>query len=158
MSEIDDIFAAKGKSPKPSVSSSLSPVKSQKNGRKKKRNASPTTKPALAAKSASPAPPGADQKSSAKRPAPVTVVDTSLPSKKVKLDRPKAGEKPRSVKSPRPKSEGSNDDNAKFADSRGSGPRRKTEEGWNIYKEDELGISMQGGDTPLCPFDCDCCF
>ncbi|KAJ6627125.1 hypothetical protein B0H10DRAFT_1995540, partial [Mycena sp. CBHHK59/15] len=34
--------------------------------------------------------------------------------------------------------------------------RRKTEEGWSIYKEDELGIGDEGGDTPLCPFDCNC--
>jgi len=51
---------------------------------------------------------------------------------------------------------------------------RKTEEGWNVYKEDELGITAHGGgklnllllfslfyplgpDTPLCPFDCQCC-
>ena len=25
-----------------------------------------------------------------------------------------------------------------------------------MYKEDELKMG-QGGDTPLCPFDCDCC-
>ena len=53
-------------------------------------------------------------------------------------------------------------------------PGRKTEEGWNVYKEDELGITAHGGgklnllpsfslcytfgpDTPLCPFDCQCC-
>ncbi|KAL9716104.1 hypothetical protein Ac2012v2_000549 [Leucoagaricus gongylophorus] len=45
-----------------------------------------------------------------------------------------------------------------FRDSRGTHPRRKTEEGWNVYKEDELGITAHGGDTPLCPFDCQCCF
>jgi len=45
-----------------------------------------------------------------------------------------------------------------FRDSRGKEPRKKTEEGWNIYKEDELGIAGAGGNTPLCPFDCDCCF
>jgi len=33
-----------------------------------------------------------------------------------------------------------------------------TEEGWRVYKEDELGINNQGGDTELCPFDCSCCF
>ncbi|KAJ6994743.1 hypothetical protein NC653_017520 [Populus alba x Populus x berolinensis] len=37
--------------------------------------------------------------------------------------------------------------------------RKKTEDGLNIYTEEELGFSKSsGGDTPLCPFDCDCCF
>ncbi|GHJ83861.1 hypothetical protein NliqN6_0263 [Naganishia liquefaciens] len=45
-----------------------------------------------------------------------------------------------------------------FRDSRGDGPRRKTEEGFFIFKEAELGIRPESGDTPLCPFDCDCCF
>lgn len=37
--------------------------------------------------------------------------------------------------------------------------RKKTEDGMNIYTEEELGFSKSsGGDTPLCPFDCDCCF
>jgi hypothetical protein len=38
-------------------------------------------------------------------------------------------------------------------------PRKRTEEGYAIYGEDELGLGCsKGGDTPLCPFDCDCCF
>ncbi|KAI6153439.1 DUF1764-domain-containing protein [Pisolithus tinctorius] len=48
-------------------------------------------------------------------------------------------------------------DDDRFKDSRGTGSRQKTEEGYNIYKEDELGIGNEGGDTPLCPFDCNCC-
>ncbi|KAH8835199.1 DUF1764-domain-containing protein, partial [Flagelloscypha sp. PMI_526] len=43
-----------------------------------------------------------------------------------------------------------------FADSRGTSSRRTTEEGWSIYKEADLGIDPEQGDTPLCPFDCDC--
>lgn len=39
--------------------------------------------------------------------------------------------------------------------------RRTTEDGYKIYKfkeiQDVLKIG-QGGGTPLCPFDCDCCF
>nr|GAT47862.1 predicted protein [Mycena chlorophos] len=73
--------------------------------------------------------------------------DASHSSKKNKTD-PKPATKP-------PKKQ---DDIQKFKDSRGTGPRRKTEEGFAIYKEDELGINDEGGDTPLCPFDCDCCF
>lgn len=39
-------------------------------------------------------------------------------------------------------------------------PNRKfTEEGWAIYTAQELKIGQPGsGNTPLCPFDCDCCF
>lgn len=36
--------------------------------------------------------------------------------------------------------------------------RKRTEEGYRIYTEDELGLNKKGGDTDLCPFDCDCCF
>ncbi|KAL7415772.1 hypothetical protein BDY24DRAFT_382183 [Mrakia frigida] len=48
-----------------------------------------------------------------------------------------------------------------FRNSRGSGKStgRKTEEGFSIYKEDNLGINDdEGGDTDLCPFDCQCCY
>ncbi|KAJ7275240.1 hypothetical protein B0H12DRAFT_1086353 [Mycena haematopus] len=85
--------------------------------------------------------------SSKKRPAPETIVDPSTrpPQKKTKVDKPSTAAADK-------------DDTERFKDSRGSGPRRKTEEGWSIYKEDELGIGNEGGDTPLCPFDCDCCF
>ncbi|ADV22644.1 hypothetical protein I305_04393 [Cryptococcus gattii E566] len=50
------------------------------------------------------------------------------------------------------------EDDEIFRDSRGTGPRRKTEEGFLIYKEAELQIDPEAGGTPLCPFDCDCCF
>lgn len=36
--------------------------------------------------------------------------------------------------------------------------RKRTEEGYAVYTEDELGLGSKGGDTSLCPFDCDCCF
>ncbi|GAX81609.1 hypothetical protein CEUSTIGMA_g9037.t1 [Chlamydomonas eustigma] len=38
--------------------------------------------------------------------------------------------------------------------------RKRTEEGYAIYTEEELGLSnnSKGGDTDLCPFDCQCCF
>ena len=32
-----------------------------------------------------------------------------------------------------------------------------TEEGWKVYTPEELNIG-KGGDTDLCPFDCNCCF
>ena len=55
-----------------------------------------------------------------------------------------------------------------FADIRGTKKRihimpraadslgKQTADGFTMYNEDELKIG-QGGDTPLCPFDCDCC-
>lgn len=36
--------------------------------------------------------------------------------------------------------------------------RRKTEDGYNIYSMEELGLGTTGGDTAECPFDCQCCF
>lgn len=36
--------------------------------------------------------------------------------------------------------------------------RKQTEEGYAIYTEDELGLGRKAGGTPLCPFDCECCF
>ena len=37
---------------------------------------------------------------------------------------------------------------------------KKTEEGFSVYTFEELGMNEndeEGGDTPLCPFDCTCC-
>ncbi|PKI34717.1 hypothetical protein CRG98_044895 [Punica granatum] len=40
-----------------------------------------------------------------------------------------------------------------------SRPRRRTNDGLAIYAEEELGINRaDAGGTPLCPFDCSCCF
>ncbi|PIN22433.1 hypothetical protein CDL12_04863 [Handroanthus impetiginosus] len=37
--------------------------------------------------------------------------------------------------------------------------RKRTADGLSIYTEEELGIGKpEAGGTPLCPFDCDCCF
>lgn len=35
--------------------------------------------------------------------------------------------------------------------------RKDAATGLNVYKAQHLGIGLGGG-TPLCPFDCDCCF
>lgn len=52
----------------------------------------------------------------------------------------------------------SDQDDDGFFDSRGTNSKRKkTEEGFNIYHEDELRIGL-GGDTENCPFDCTCCY
>jgi hypothetical protein len=43
-----------------------------------------------------------------------------------------------------------------FGDSRGKSSKY-TEDGLRIYSVQDLNIGL-GGDTPQCPFDCDCCF
>ena len=35
--------------------------------------------------------------------------------------------------------------------------RYDAETGLKIYREDQLNLG-KGGNTPLCPFDCDCCY
>ena len=37
-------------------------------------------------------------------------------------------------------------------------PVRFTDDGLPIYTEESLKVGLSGGDTELCPFDCDCCF
>ncbi|KAK1310802.1 hypothetical protein QJS10_CPA08g01885 [Acorus calamus] len=38
-------------------------------------------------------------------------------------------------------------------------PRRRTGDGLAIYSAEELGFGKSdAGGTPLCPFDCSCCF
>lgn len=40
-----------------------------------------------------------------------------------------------------------------------SKPRKKTADGLTVYGEDELKWNTKdAGGTPLCPFDCDCCY
>ncbi|XP_057477877.1 uncharacterized protein C6G9.01c-like [Actinidia eriantha] len=37
--------------------------------------------------------------------------------------------------------------------------RKRTNDGLTVYTEEELGIGKaDAGGTPLCPFDCSCCF
>jgi hypothetical protein len=44
-----------------------------------------------------------------------------------------------------------------FANSRGAGERKRTDDGLRIFSPAELGMNDKGGDTELCPFDCNCC-
>jgi len=137
-SEIDDIFASAEKgSVHPATSSPIpTPRKKKKKDKKRKRQTS-----------------NDDADHEEKPPKRPTILDPSSSLSKSKTEktcsmvavRSKAGRKQR-------------EDLEAFKDSRGSGPRRKTEEGFAIYKEAELGIDVEAGDTPLCPFDCDCCF
>ncbi|KAH9835665.1 uncharacterized protein C8Q71DRAFT_762972 [Rhodofomes roseus] len=156
-SEIDDIFAAKtpgrAKAPVPVASSSAAepPKKSKKNKKektaKRKRD-------------------DIDDSQPAKRRVPETVLDPSVnPTPAANVAVPtsvKAAKLAKLAAAPvatkKKRSKPDKDEETRFKDSRGNGPRQKTEEGYTIYKEDELGMSNSGGDTPLCPFDCDCCF
>ena len=66
-------------------------------------------------------------------------------------------EKPKSMKKKKKKNS-KEDEERRFTDPP-SKSRKKTEDGFSIYTEDELGFNnSSGGGTPLCPFDCDCCF
>ncbi|KAK9765179.1 hypothetical protein K7432_006692 [Basidiobolus ranarum] len=49
-----------------------------------------------------------------------------------------------------------NDDDG-FSDSRGKQGRKTTEEGYPVFDSSELNIGT-GGDTEDCPFDCTCCY
>lgn len=52
---------------------------------------------------------------------------------------------------------GTSDDPFAIAGKNRIGSTDFTEEGWKIYTPEELNIG-KGGETELCPFDCDCCF
>jgi hypothetical protein len=146
-SEIDDIFAAKGKS----KAIELVPLPSAKK-KKKKKDRPPTSDQTKEISRSS------ESKSLKKRPLPETVVDPSLKSsstsKRPKLDTPVSSQREKIYH------ETHKEDEDRFKDSRGSGPStfhlvllslidaapgRKTDDGFNIYKEDELGISNAGG-------------
>ncbi|KAF8681909.1 hypothetical protein HU200_045360 [Digitaria exilis] len=65
--------------------------------------------------------------------------------------------KKKSNKTPGSKGKGrvANDDGEEFE----KRPRRRTNDGLTIYSAEELGFGKaDAGGTPLCPFDCDCCF
>ncbi|EIM92552.1 uncharacterized protein STEHIDRAFT_46745 [Stereum hirsutum FP-91666 SS1] len=128
-SEIDDIFSSKGKAkvPQPVASSSTAPPKKKKKDKKRKREVDP---------------PSDDPKpSKPKRAIPETIVD---PSAQLAVSAPPA-KRPKKAKSTEAVKAAGKESEARFKDSRGTGPRRTTEEGFSIYKEDELGIKDEGG-------------
>jgi len=152
MSEIDDIFSSKAK-PKQKKKQSSTFLPESKSA-SKKRPLPETVVDDLPGPSKHRKKDSIPKSSSKKPPLPETVVDTSAdipgPSKRrIKDSIPNKNSKPTKSKMSEP---------TDFADSRGSGDRRKTEEGWSVYKEAELGLNNEGGDTPSCPFDCNCCF
>ena len=162
-SEIDDIFSRKAK---PTILKSNQHSASDKKQKRQKKKRTET-----------------------QTPAPEIVLDPSLQqphaSETTRQGRPVPPKKKRKLVETKP-------DQDKFRDSRGTGPRkrvlcqsstisfaepqplagRKTDDGFAIYKEDELGIDEEAGGqfnptlcefihislgTPLCPFDCNCC-
>jgi len=143
MSEIDDIFSSKGKQKDRTPSLLESEAKKKKKGKDShKRKREPGTASGLA--------------ESHSKTIPQTVHDssTSIPiTKRLRTDKNSAPV----LRKPSKKTI-KDDKDIRFRDSRGTGQRKRTEEGWNIYEEAELDIRDDGGDTPLCPFDCDCCF
>jgi len=168
VSEIDDIFSGKSK---PTMYSNETTSKKRKAPEEGQPSSSKTTLDASKKKKdAAQNPPNekaegspitSTQKESKKARVVETVLDTSskLTGKLVNVDGTNEEAKAKRSKN-KTKSLVNNDkdDLKRFQDSRGSGPRLRTEEGFLIYKEEELGITSSGGDTPLCPFDCECCF
>ncbi|KAG9125606.1 hypothetical protein FRC07_006925 [Ceratobasidium sp. 392] len=135
MGEIDDIFAGKSKSKGKAKEVEEDPPKdpvSSKRKKKKKRKVDAEEPPAEPTEVA----PVAGEK----RKLPETVVDPSLAAEP-KSKKSKAVKKDKNSVATRAE----NSDDQRFKDSRGTGPRRRTEEGYAIYKEDELGIGMEGG-------------
>ncbi|KAG8912921.1 hypothetical protein FRC02_005750 [Tulasnella sp. 418] len=160
-SEIDDIFSSKGYANFPDKSTNTSVESDQKS---KKRKKSKTQKhrdrpsPAIQenVEAIAPVKPSSEKAKdsplgSLKRSAPETIVDPSLqlnagPATKRQKKSSKGQEEQR-AKETKNKDE---EDIDRFKDSRGTGPRRRTEEGYLIYKEDELGIDPEkGGGKPL---------
>ncbi|WFD25460.1 hypothetical protein MNAN1_000420 [Malassezia nana] len=135
--EIDGIFAAlSSEPPRKRKRSTADTVKQDSKQPAAKR----TDPPSARARSQ----PNADatklSKDAPGRPVPVVVHDTSS----------KTSTAPKQSRA-RP-----DDEDAAFADSRGR-DRKRTEEGFRIFTEEELRLN-EGGGTPLCPFDCNCCF
>ncbi|TIB78304.1 sulphite reductase hemo protein, beta subunit [Wallemia mellicola] len=133
--EIDDIFsgASTSTSSKDKTSTDKT-TSSKKKAKKVKKNAESNDK---------------EEKNDKSEPsaAPITVVDTTS-------SKP---EKPEKVEKKKEKKQKANEEDD-FADSRGTSGRKKTEDGYSVYTFDELKMNDDiGGDTPLCPFDCDCC-
>lgn len=149
-SEIDDIFAGKSKgkgksavASTPSASNSVAPaleVKKKKKSKKRKR-ADGVGEDGDAEEITSLVP--VLPQPSKKNKVPETIIDPSLPSAPSKP--PPTTTASSSKKKKTTTSSVQNDDG--FADSRGTGPRKRTEEGWSVFKEAELGIDVEAGGT-----------
>ncbi|GAA6026699.1 hypothetical protein JCM8202_005620 [Rhodotorula sphaerocarpa] len=147
-SEIDDIFAKK---PKPAATAAAaSPAQGQAT-RSKKTAKTPKANATTAAKADAAASEPAAASAPSKR-VPETVVDTS---KSIEGYKPAPMEQTTLKENATEEERKAFEEEERFRDSRGT--RTKTEDGLPIYSTSELKIGL-GGDTPLCPFDCECCF
>ncbi|GAA5920465.1 hypothetical protein JCM1841_003493 [Sporobolomyces salmonicolor] len=147
-SEIDDIFAKKPKVP-PAVAASASatPAAAGSSGVKKK-NKKGKDKGESAGQ-------GIEKEEDAPAPSkrvPEEVVDTS---KMIEAYKPTVEQAVKRAKDMTDEERKAAEEEDRFRDSRGT--RKKTEDGLPIYDVTELKIGL-GGDTELCPFDCECCF
>ncbi|KAI5480871.1 DUF1764 family protein [Pseudohyphozyma bogoriensis] len=149
-SEIDDIFASKKTkqdpaSAAPTPSTSTLPDAGEPKKKKKKKDGKGKEKELEVDEPV----PSAASGASAKR-VPETIVDSSAAIEGYKPPPVVAGKK-------RKAGDGEGFDiDADWADSRGAN-RPRTEDGLPIFQISELRIGL-GGDTELCPFDCQCCF
>ncbi|KAJ2765966.1 hypothetical protein IWQ57_004566 [Coemansia nantahalensis] len=107
-------------------------------GKISKKKGQPLAKPARSSKKAT----EIDDIFAAPVPAPVKVVDASAAGKP--KDQPKQKQNPPA-------------DNDGFADSRGK-QSKYTDDGMRVFYMEDLRIGEGNGDTPDCPFDCQCCF
>ncbi|GAA5904731.1 hypothetical protein JCM8208_001338 [Rhodotorula glutinis] len=158
-SEIDDIFSAKPSkaaastaAAKPAAAStstatSTASVGGAAAGKKKgKKAAAASSTPAEAV------PPSTATAAAPPKRVPETIVDTS---KAIEYYKPEPLV-PKPLRDDATEAERkAAEEDERFMDSRGT--RKKTEDGLPIYSLDELNIG-HGGDTPECPFDCQCCF
>jgi len=153
-SEIDDIFAAKKSTakvvaqPAASASTSTDPtgLEKKKKVKKRKRQTEEAQNPDV------------NEEKPQKKRVVETVHDPSTAARSIPSSK-KATKPVKNISATTQKtSKKGMEELDRFKDSRGTGPRRKTEEGFSIFKEAELCISPEAGGTPLCPFDCDCCF
>ncbi|KAJ3367691.1 hypothetical protein GGF31_007151 [Allomyces arbusculus] len=141
--EIDDIFGGKAV-PLASFSSSADPTDKKKKNKKKKAADMAAEDPVTGA-DAEPAKPTTKLVSKV-----VEVVDASTAKGEV-APASSAAAASSDVKSRKRKVESKDE----FLGN--SGKKRFTDDGHPIYYLEDL-IAQEGGDTELCPFDCECCF
>ncbi|BGP00961.1 DUF1764 family protein [Rhodotorula toruloides] len=156
--EIDDIFAAakKPKLPAAAAATGSSGAGTAEGGAAEEKKGKKGKKAALGAAEGAVAKPSrtdeAVEEDAAPRRVPETVVDTS---KTIETYKPPPLARKQLGENATEEEKRAAEEEERFMDSRGN--RKRTEDGLPIYSEAELKIGF-GGDTPLCPFDCECCY
>ncbi|PVU93091.1 hypothetical protein BB559_003443 [Furculomyces boomerangus] len=95
-----------------------------------------------------------DTEKTTKNPEKISSIDNKSLSSVV--DASGSGNNPLEKSMPKQKQLTVNDCEDGFADSRGT--HHKMVDDMKVFYNDDLRIGEGDGDTPLCPFDCDCCF